>query len=131
MKHTTSYSKPDATIFYDGWCRLCSGVVGILLKTKPGRRFSYIPIQRIDEYLPKAELNSEIIVGNEIAVISDGKMIAGASAVLLILNQMGGIYKVVSYLLRILPLWILQKMYLYIASNRYRWFGRKATCEII
>nr|WP_321407673.1 DCC1-like thiol-disulfide oxidoreductase family protein [uncultured Carboxylicivirga sp.] len=131
MKQTTSYSKPGATIFFDGWCRLCSGVVNLLLKTKPGRKFSYIPIQRIKEYLPEAELQSDTFEGNEIAIISDGKIITGASAVLFILNQMGGIYKVLSFILRILPLWVLQKVYVYIANNRYRWFGRKATCEII
>ena len=130
MKINTSNTLSVTTIFYDGWCRLCSGVVGLLMKTKPGRRFSYIPLQQIGDYITIDTDEKLLVDGSEIVVVSDNQLIKGADAVLLILKNMGGVYKILSKVLNILPSRWLNGLYTYIANNRYRWFGKRASCEI-
>ncbi|MBS2097118.1 thiol-disulfide oxidoreductase DCC family protein [Carboxylicivirga linearis] len=130
MKSKTSNTSSVTTIFYDGWCRLCSGVVGVLMKTKSGRRFTYVPIQQIDDYIDDSLATPNAIDGNEIVVYVNQKLVKGADAVLLILNNMGGVYKLLSKVLNILPSRWLNGLYSYMANNRYRWFGKRTSCEI-
>lgn len=121
------------TVFYDGWCKLCSGVVGLLLKTKAGRELEYIPLQQINDFFKDSLLASclEDVNGDEIIVYKDGFLTGGAEGVLIILKSMGGIYKLMYWTLNLLPSKWLEKGYVFIAQNRYRWFGKKETCNLI
>jgi len=100
------------------------------MKTKPGRKFLYVPIQQIDDYLDISNRELQEVDGSEIVVYMDDELVKGANAVLLILKSMGGVYKVISRILTILPTPWLNNLYAYIANNRYRWFGKRASCEV-
>ncbi len=123
----------ELTVFYDGWCKLCSGVVGLVLKTKAGRELEYVPLQQINDFFKDYKVAPKLtdVTGDEIIVYKNGSFIGGAKGVLLLLKSMGGIYKLMYWTLNLLPSKWLEKIYVWIAQNRYRWFGKKETCSVI
>jgi len=50
-------------------------------------------------------------------------------AIICILNRFGGLWKLTS-MLRVIPVFIRDAAYRWIARNRYRWFGRRETCIV-
>ena len=52
-----------------------------------------------------------------------------SDAALRILIQLGGVGKL-AYLARIVPRALRDKVYDFVAANRYRWFGKKESCRI-
>jgi len=52
-----------------------------------------------------------------------------ADAVFAILNQLGGLF-IVLKVFRIIPTSFLNELYGLIAKNRYKWFGRKTSCDL-
>ena len=131
MDSDLPYYDSQFTIFYDGWCKLCSGSVNLLRKTKSGRQFHYLPIQYIDSYIPNISDISQQVVGEEIVVVRNGQISSGAKGVLVVLHQMGGVYGVLYHLLKLMPNRMLDWLYKYIANNRYRWFGKKDSCDLV
>ena len=53
----------------------------------------------------------------------------GSEAILKIAKQLSGLYKL-SYAFIIIPLFIRDTIYDFIAKNRYKWFGKKESCMI-
>ncbi len=120
------------TVFYDGWCKLCTGVVGLLLKTKAGKSLEYVPLQSINSYFNSDTIspNLDSINGDEIVVYDGSSFTGGAKGALLILKKFGGGYKFMYWFLNLLPSSYLDRLYRFVATNRYRWFGKKETCSL-
>lgn len=116
-------------IFFDGVCNLCNGAVQFILKRDKTEVFSFASLQsefaqahlRNFPNLPK-DLDS--IVYSE-----GGKTWYKSAAVFRIAKKLGGIYRVVN-IFRVLPGSWNDKLYDYIAKNRYRWFGKKESCMV-
>ncbi len=110
-------------IYFDDCCKLCAGVIGIITHAKAGRNLTYLPLQRLslgDD--TKSSLD-------EVRVFYKGEWISGAEGVMVVLCYLGGRYRVVWYLLKLLPDKVLDKVYKVIAKNRYRWFGKRSMCS--
>lgn len=115
-------------IFFDGFCVLCSGTVALLIKIDKKRIFQYSSLQGsyAQEVLNLSNINS----GASVIFRSDGKSYEKAEAVIHILKKLGLFYKFLGFLLNLLPLFILDRLYDLIAANRYRLFGKNDTCLI-
>ena len=115
-------------IFFDGFCVLCSGTVALLIKIDKKRIFQYSSLQGsyAQEVLNLSNINS----GASVIFRSDGRSYVKAEAVIHILKKLGPIYKFLGFLLNLLPLFMLDRLYNLIAENRYRMFGKNDTCLI-
>tara|TARA_Y100001936_G_scaffold250657_1_gene304055 strand:+ start:721 stop:1023 length:303 start_codon:yes stop_codon:yes gene_type:complete len=58
-----------------------------------------------------------------------GQLMVKSDAILAILFDLGGIYRF-SYVLYLIPTFIRNKMYDFIAKNRYSLFGKRETCKL-
>ena len=122
--------KSANVVFYDGVCGLCDRTVQFLLKRDTAQRFMFAPLQgatatqRTD--LPD-DLKSIVFVVNH--GTAQEEIYFRSEAVLRILDQLGGIWRVISWL-RIIPRSLRDAMYNVIAQRRYRWFGKFDTCRI-
>jgi predicted DCC family thiol-disulfide oxidoreductase YuxK len=116
----------DNIIFFDGFCVLCSGTVARLIKIDEKKRLKYSSLQGryAQEILeiPRIEANASAIF------FSEGGLYEKAEAVIRILIKLGGIYKLGGIALSILPLFMLDRFYEFIARNRYRLFGKRDSC---
>ena len=120
----------SSIVFYDGVCGLCDRTVQFLLKRDMAQRFKFTPLQgetakrRTD--LPD-DLKSIAFVTNH--GTAQEQLYFRSEAVLRILDQLGGIWRMVSWL-RIIPRPLRDAIYNAIAQRRYRWFGKFDTCRV-
>lgn len=107
-------------IQFDGMCVLCSRTVRFLLKADRKNKFLFQTLQ-----------NSADIKSVETVIATDhlGRRYDYFDAVLKISNELGGVYRMVS-IFKVLPRSWRHVIYLWIARNRFRWFGKRQTCYL-
>ncbi|WP_323191674.1 thiol-disulfide oxidoreductase DCC family protein [Halostella sp. PRR32] len=123
--------KPDGgpVVLFDGVCDLCSGFVQFIVPRDPEATFRFAPLQSdvgkallAEHDLPTDELESVVLIeGDDCYVKTD--------AVLRIATHLGGMYALLRPA-RIVPRSLRDRIYDFVAANRYRWFGEKDRCEI-
>lgn len=106
-------------ILIDGYCNLCNGFVSIVYNDNPNL-FYYGTINETDL------LNDE----DSIAFMFNNKIYRGPMAVIKILSNLSFKWRIVSLLLRLFPNFVTNFFYKIIASNRYKIFGKKNTCNV-
>jgi len=116
-------------ILFDGVCNLCNSSVQFIIKHDKKRIFRFASLQsefgkKIISRFDLKNKNIDSILLYENSSVSDK-----STAVLFILKKMGGIYSVL-YALIILPKFIRDGIYDFVARNRYRWFGKQESCMI-
>ena len=121
------------TVFYDGHCGLCHGLVRFLIaRDRTGDKFTFAPLQ--GEYcaaaIPQAERQQ---LPDSVVVRSDeGELLVKSAAVLYILKRIGGPWYAVGIALRVLPTPLRDFGYDCVARMRRRFFGIPAdTCPLV
>ncbi len=127
---TPRTSESANIVFYDGVCGLCNRTVQFVLKRDQARKIVFAPLQgetakrRVD--LPD-DLRSIVFVMNH--GTAQEEIYFRSDAVLRILDQLGGFWRVVSWL-RIIPRPLRDAIYNAIARRRYQWFGKFDKCRV-
>lgn len=120
--------KYPAIILFDGYCNLCSGSVGFILKRDKQRHFRYVALQTepgifLRRYLGIAETTDSVILWR------GGKIYLHSDAALEIVRHLSFPWPMTG-ILRIVPKTLRDRIYNWIARNRYGWFGKRAYCRI-
>lgn len=126
--------KEKAIILFDGVCNLCNGVVQFVIKHDPDAYFSFAPLQSDKgrqilaekEKYPDGKHPASI---RSIVLIENGHLYTESTAALRIARHLSGMWKYLSVLL-LLPRFMRDPVYHFIARNRYRWFGKKEECMV-
>lgn len=110
-------------IFFDGECALCTGVVQFILKRDNKKRFRFASLQgnvgrNLFLFTPKID---------SIVLKIDEQHYIKSNAVLEICRLLGNGWHLL-YMFRWIPRIFRDGIYDFIAKNRYRWFGKRATC---
>lgn len=117
-------------ILFDGVCNLCDSSIQFIIKHDKNDAFRFVALQ--------SELGQEIIeyIGidtaktDSIILYEPGNAYYYKSeAALKIAKELGGIYRAISWF-SILPRFLTDSVYDYIAKNRYKWYGKKDACLI-
>ena len=118
-------TKKDIVVF-DGVCVLCNKFFKWLIKNDKEEKFTYTNFQ--SNYSKKNNMKLKEI--NSVAVIkTNGEKIYKIQAVRYILNKIKR-YFFLQILLKLLPLFLTNICYDFIANFRYRIFGKYKTCMI-
>ncbi len=119
--------KYNNVVFFDGYCNLCSNSVLFIIKNEnlDELRFTSINSNFSKKFFKKKNIN-ELEV-NSILYLSNGKLYDKSDAALEILARLNFPYKLF-YLFKIIPKFLRDKIYLVVAKNRYRIFGKKTKC---
>ncbi|HJV77954.1 MAG TPA: thiol-disulfide oxidoreductase DCC family protein [Paludibacter sp.] len=114
-------------ILFDGICNLCCGWVRFLIRRDKNRMFRFASIQSDagKKLLDSAGLSH--IDPETIVYLKDKQFYQESSAVLEILSDLGGIWKITT-LFRLIPKAVRNGIYRFIARNRYRIFGARSSC---
>jgi predicted DCC family thiol-disulfide oxidoreductase YuxK len=117
------------TIVYDGLCHLCSGSMTWIARRVNGR-VRFVPAQSDEgaEALKAVGLNA--LDPESFLVVKDGHCLQKSTAVIAALNVVGGGWKMAALLLGLLPRSIADRIYDWVAANRYKWFGKRTTCFV-
>jgi predicted DCC family thiol-disulfide oxidoreductase YuxK len=121
-------------VLYDGACGLCHRLNRFILRRDARDRFRFAALQ--------GSLGTELLRrhGREardldtVWLVTDyggpgERLHSKAGAVLLVLRSLGGIWRS-ARVLELLPAWLLDAAYDFVAARRYRWFGRSETCPV-
>lgn len=116
-------------ILFDGYCNLCNGVVDFLLKHARKNQFMFIPLQSDagKNMIQKFKLPENI---DSVILIADEKVFIESDAALEIVRLMHFPYKIM-LVFRIIPRSVRNKIYRFIASKRYRWWGHRHDCRVL
>lgn len=116
-------------ILFDGICNLCDGAVQFVIKHDPENQFLFASLQSeagqrlLKQYkLPVENFNSFIL-------IQDEKVYSKSTGALKVARQIKGVWSWL-YIFIIIPAFIRDAVYAWIAQNRYKWFGKKEACMI-
>lgn len=118
--------QPPVLVF-DGVCLLCSAWVDFVLRHDRGGRICFAAMQGEAgrSLLRRHGLDADDPLS--FLYVSDGRALSQSDAVLRLLADLGGIWRL-SGVLRLLPRSLRDAGYRLIARNRYRWFGRREHC---
>ncbi len=120
---TESYS----VILFDGYCNLCSRSVQFVLKHDRKAKFRFASLQ--SEYgktmLQKHQLPTQSF--GTFVLVEDDKIHFKSTAALRVVKSLSGMWPVL-YIFIIVPRFIRDAVYGFVARNRYKWFGKRDSC---
>lgn len=117
-------------ILFDGVCNLCNASIQRVIKHDPSRRFRFASLQGqlgqqvLDHFtLPATTFNSFLLLEN-------GQLYTKSTAALKVMKYMRGGWGILYYPLILIPTFIRNFFYDFIARNRYKWFGKQEACWV-
>ncbi|MNB81376.1 hypothetical protein D3C81_327880 [compost metagenome] len=117
----------ESIVLIDGVCHLCQWIVAFIIPRDPEGRFRFAPLQSdIGRYLLKrGGLNAEQL--DTVVLIEHGRYYSHSAAALRILRRLPFPWPA-AYALIAVPRPLRDRLYRFVARNRYRWFGRDDRC---
>ncbi|SDF43628.1 Predicted thiol-disulfide oxidoreductase YuxK, DCC family [Halorubrum xinjiangense] len=116
-----------AIVLFDGVCNLCSGFVQFILPRDPEGKYRFASLQSDVGRALLAEHGLATEELDSIVLIEDGESYVKSAAVIRIATGLGGRYRLLSPF-RYVPKAVRDRVYDFVADNRYRWFGKKDRC---
>jgi len=120
-------------VLYDGVCALCNGTVKFLLRIDHRNVLAFAPLQgqtaaRLAErYGFPTDVRSIVYVRS--FGLKHERVHTKSEAVLRVMGDVGGVWWLVS-VLRVVPRFLRDPVYDFVARNRYRWFGKYDQCPL-
>ena len=116
-------------VLFDGVCNFCNSTVNFIIKRDKNSTFHFAHLQSeiTKSLLEKYQLDGKGI--DSIIYIENDKVYIKSTAVLMILRYLKMPYPLL-YALIIIPPFIRNAAYDFIAKNRYRWFGKHDNCIV-
>ena len=118
------------TILFDSKCNLCSKTVKRVMKLDKNKLFTFISNK--SEYgkniISKNNLNS-ITTETIVLFTTENKFLIKSDAAISIAVKLNPLFLIFNTLF-IVPKKIRDRVYDYVAKNRYKWFGENESCDI-
>ncbi len=116
-------------IFFDGYCILCSWSVRFVKKRDKRAVFSFMPLQSNGASDLKKFLAAGKDFPDSIILLENNKVWLLSDAALRIARRLRFPWNLL-YGFIVLPRFIRDGAYKFIASRRYSWFGKRDTCYL-
>ncbi len=120
------------TVFYDGYCALCHGLVLFILRHDHAGKFTFAPLQgeTFKQHVPPTA--HEPFPDSVVLLNQDGSFSLRSSAIVKILTHLGGVWRPLGWLLWIIPRPVRDVGYDLVARFRRKIFGSKTElCPIV
>ncbi len=116
-------------ILFDGVCNFCNASVNFIIRRDPKGVFRFAPLQseRGKKLLEQFHLSTDDL--DTMVLIDGDKHYTRSSAGLRIALRLSGLWPLCAVFL-IVPKFLRDLVYRFIAKNRYRWWGRRDTCMV-
>lgn len=117
----------SAIVVFDGVCHLCNGWVQFLLRfdTRGVYRFASMQSETGHKLLKDHGLNPDD--PSSFLLLREGRARTDSDAILDVLTGLGGPWRMFG-VLRLVPRALRNRIYRFIARNRYRLFGKREFC---
>ncbi|WP_298533851.1 thiol-disulfide oxidoreductase DCC family protein [uncultured Algibacter sp.] len=123
--------KDKKLILFDGVCNLCNNSVQYVIKHDKKNRFMFAPLQSETGQAIIKNFNIDTFKTDSILLYNPEKNTIDykSTAALKVASQLGFPTNTLSIFL-IIPAFIRNWVYDFIAKNRYKWYGKKDACMI-
>ena len=128
LKIPTEIASRQPVVFFDGECSLCSSSVRFLLRHNHKGNLTFSSLQS------GAGAKISALAGRtatqpleSIMFLIDNKLFEHSTAALKIAEHLSFPWKAVT-IFYLIPAFVRDKLYRYVAKNRYSWFGQKPFC---
>jgi predicted DCC family thiol-disulfide oxidoreductase YuxK len=115
-------------LFYDGDCGLCARSVQWCLDHDRRARLFFAPLQG-PTYAALAIADKPTAL-DTVVLFDEGRLHVQSDAVLRLLRHVGGGWSVLAALGRIVPRFLRDAVYRFIARRRHAWFGAADRCRL-
>jgi predicted DCC family thiol-disulfide oxidoreductase YuxK len=123
-------SAPSAVIYFDGTCNLCNGFVDFLIRRDKGRVLRYASRQGAAFAVLAARHPEIAAVDTMLAHVMDGdRLFLKSDATLTALGFLPAPWPLLRVLC-VVPRFLRNAVYDWVARNRYRFFGKRDTCRL-
>lgn len=115
-------------VLFDGICNYCNSMVNFAIRNDRKGRLRFAPLQSgagrklLQQYQVPPEIDSVVFIENDRAFYY-------SDAALRIARHLQGPARLL-YCFIVVPRFIREPIYKWIARNRYKWFGKKDSCMI-
>ncbi|MGZ8536773.1 MAG: thiol-disulfide oxidoreductase DCC family protein [Flavisolibacter sp.] len=116
-------------ILFDGVCNFCNGMVNFAIRHDKKKQLRFAPLQSEAGQKLLADYNLSQEIFESFILIENGKMYQKSTAALRVVRFFPWYWQELQ-ILRIIPPFIRNAIYDFIARNRYKWFGKKDVCMI-
>ena len=116
-------------LLFDGVCNLCTGVVQFIIKHDKRGLFRFASLQSGtgEAFLKSHSMPTDAYAS--LVYVRKGRVLVRSTAALNIARDLGGLWSL-AYGFIIVPPFIRDAVYGFVARNRYKWFGRKEECML-
>lgn len=116
-------------VLFDGVCNLCNFSVDLIIRNDTKGRLKVGALQdaKTKELLKEYDINSEYL--DSIILIRGDRVFYKSRAALEVTKQLKGLWPLL-YGFIIVPNFVRDPVYDWIARNRYRWYGKRDTCRL-
>ena len=124
-----NFQQQHKIILFDGVCNLCNTSVKIVIRNDKKDCFRFAALQSDigKDYITKFNIDSTET--DSIILIDQEKVYVKSTAALYISKSLSGAYPLLFGFI-IIPKFIRNWVYDFVARNRYRWYGKKESCMI-
>lgn len=116
-------------ILFDGVCNLCNAAVNYVIDHDPEARFRLGALQSVAgrDLISGADLPDGFL--ESIILVEGGEVFLRSDAVIRIARRLTGPARLLWWT-RIVPRFVRDPVYRFVARYRYNWFGRRDTCRV-
>lgn len=116
-------------ILFDGVCNLCNFFINFVIDRDDQKHFKFASLQSeiAHEFLSESNQVSHNL--ESVVLVEGGSIYTKSDAALRILKKIGFPW-VLFYPFIIIPKFIRDWVYDWVAKNRYKWFGKSEVCRI-
>ncbi len=116
-------------ILFDGICNFCNNAVNFVIKRDKTALIQFAPLQSDKATLYLQQFNLPIDQNNTFVFIEATKAYTQSTAVLKVCRHLKGLWPI-CYVFIIVPKFIRDGVYNWVAKNRYKWFGQREECML-
>ncbi|MCA0445738.1 MAG: DCC1-like thiol-disulfide oxidoreductase family protein [Bacteroidetes bacterium] len=113
-------------LFYDGECPTCHFFVRFILRFDRKKKLVFAPLQGQTAEKIKSH-NPDVFKADSVVWAEGSEVLIRSKAVFRILRYLGGFW-LIFLIFQLLPGFITDGIYNFVARNRYRWFGKYESC---
>lgn len=115
-------------VLFDGVCNYCNAMVNFAIRNDKKAVIKFAPLQSEAGRMLKEKFRVDPRI-DSVIFVDDGKAYTHSDAAIRITKYLNWPSKAL-YAFKIVPRFIREPLYKWIARNRYKWFGKKDTCMV-
>jgi predicted DCC family thiol-disulfide oxidoreductase YuxK len=126
-KHGIPLGANVSLVIFDGVCVLCNRSVDFIIRHDRRKIFRFAQIQSEAGAAILGSLDGDNATTASVYLIEEDITYTKSTAVLRILRSLGGVWRAL-YIFVLIPRFVRDGIYDFIAKHRYRWFGHTESC---